>query len=59
MTEVWGVLYTAFAQEQEVIDAVDEELNKRSIIELFSPRIHRQTTYPITPFKGAPRCMRP
>ena len=28
MTEVWGVLDTEFAQEQEVINAVDEELNK-------------------------------
>jgi hypothetical protein len=28
MTEIWGVLDTEFAQEQEVINAVDEELNK-------------------------------
>ena len=28
MTEVWGVLDTEFAQEQEVINAVDEGLNK-------------------------------
>ena len=28
MTKVWGVLDKEFAQEQEVINAVDEELNK-------------------------------